>query len=161
MLEGLGEVAERHPARFQSGFQFGTARPALYPRRPRHGVDLEDPVHPAHVEGYGCRVPVIDVGRHPAHDRRTTTERDQSRSLLTRPLEHCHHIGFVPRVGHHIGSVGEVPGEDPDRIGLGLPEAVQDPLVRFLRAYRSEARRRFHPGRWERELVETRYATVT
>ena len=154
--EGLGEVAQGHAVRLQGGFELGAPRPALDAGRPRYRIDFEHPAHAAHVHGDDAVVPFADVGGNPAHHRRAASVGHQRRPCLARPFHQRRRVGFVARVGDRVGGVGEVTGEDADRIGLRLSEAVQNPLVGFLRADRGQPGRRVQAGRPQCDLADRR-----
>ena len=140
----------------QSRFELRTPRSPLDQGRPGHRIHLQHPVHPTQIHGHRPGEVVVEVRGDPAHHRGTASERNQRRILFACPLQQGHHLGLVAGIGHHIGRVGEIPGEDPDRIGLGLSETVQDPFVGLLCAQRRQAARRAQAWRGKVYLINGR-----
>ena len=142
--------------RFEGGFEFGPPCSALYAGRLGGRVDLEHPVHAAYVQADDAVEPLADVGGDPAYHRRAAAVGDQGRAPLARPFHQRRRLGLAARVGDRVGGMAEVAGEDPDRIGLRLPEAVQYPFVGLLGADRGQPGRGVQAGRPEADFIDRR-----
>ncbi len=129
VFEGLRKVAERQAVCLELLLQPRTSGPGLNPGRERCFVQFEQAAHSGGVEGEDRTIRISQAGLDAAANRSATTEGDDRRTPVSRPLKNLFHTGLVFRKGDQVRRVLEKAIEAANDVAVGLAERVDGPLM--------------------------------
>ena len=156
ILEALRVVAQGQAVRAELVFQVRSVHPCLDARRARGPVDLQHPVHGAHVDGDRSLVAAAHIRMDAANDRGAAAEGYRRRARIRAPVEQGRDLALVARAGHQVGRAGEVAVHDADLLVEGAAEGVHQAVPLVVRAHGRERRRGRQARRGDLDLVDGR-----
>ena len=156
IFEALRVVAQGQAVRPELVLQMRPVHARLDARGARGAVDLQHPVHGAHVYGDRGLEAAADIGMHPAHHGGAAAEGNGRRALVRAPVEQRRHLVLVARAGHQVRRAGEVAVHDADLLVEGPPEGVHQALPLVVRADGRERGRGREARRGDLDLVHGR-----
>ena len=120
------------PRSASCGLEIGSERARFDPGQPGIGVDLDQPVHPAHVER-DHRAGLVDVRLEAARDVAAAAERDDHGILGDGGRDHLRDLALIRRVDHDIRGAADLVGADAHQVAQALAVRVHDALHRVGR----------------------------